>query len=153
MSHPNDRIEAFEKNGKLIYQLEAAFRASTKDVWAKISDVDEIRRWDSSMLEISGEIRNGGKVTLRNANSPKQKFKLKISGVIPHRQMIWSSGLLPLFKGVRTYSLREEKGHTVLLVEEVFEGWLLGMMKSKLPDCETLFGTYAADLRKCLNKR
>jgi len=150
MENFTDRIEAFEKNGKLIYRLEASLPQSAEEVWAKISDVDEIRNWDSMIMEISGEIRNGGKVTLRSKISPDQKFKLKITGVIPRREMIWSSGFSPVFTGVRKYSLRMEKGRTVMLVEEVFEGWLLGVMKKKLPDCETLFGTYVVDLRNAL---
>jgi len=147
MENFTDRIEAIEKNGKLIYRLEASFPQSAEEVWAKISDVDEIRNWDSMIMEISGEIRNGGKVTLRSKISPDQKFKLKISDVIPEREMTWSSGMAPLFRGVRTYSLHKEDSKTLFVVEEVFEGWLLPMMKKKLPDCETLFGTYLIDLR------
>jgi len=149
--HSEDQIEAFEKKGKLIYRLEASLAASPEEVWSRISDVNKIREWDTMIMEISGEIRNGRKVTLRSAISPDQKFKLNISGVIPFRAMTWKSGMYPLFRGVRQYSLRKEGEYTVFLVEEVFEGWLLPMMKTKLPDCQTLFGTYIKDLRKALN--
>jgi len=102
------------------------------------------------IMEIEGEIKNGGKVALRSAISPEQKFKLKISDLVPNRQMTWSSGMYPLFRGVRQYKLNDHGGRTGLVVEEVFDGWLLRLMKNKLPDCETLFGTYARDLKRAL---
>jgi len=145
-----EKIESREISGKLIYRLEAELDASPEHVWKKISSVKEIRSWDSMIIEIDGEIKNGGRVSLRSSISPEQKFKLKISDLIPNHQMTWSSGMYPLFRGVRQYKLNGKGGRTELLVEEVFDGWLLRLMKNKLPDCETLFGTYARDLRRAL---
>jgi len=145
-----DKIESQEIGGKLIYRLEAELDASPEIVWKKISSVNEIKSWDSMIMEIEGEIKNGGKVALRSAISPEQKFKLKISDLVPNRQMTWSSGMYPLFRGVRQYKLNDHGGRTGLVVEEVFDGWLLRLMKNKLPDCETLFGTYARDLKRAL---
>ena len=145
-----DKIESREIGGKLIYRLKAELDASPEIVWKKISSVNEIKSWDSMIMEIEGEIKNGGKVALRSAISPEQKFKLKISDLVPNRQMTWSSGMYPLFRGVRQYKLNDHGGRTGLVVEEVFDGWLLRLMKNKLPDCETLFGTYARDLKRAL---
>jgi len=145
-----DKIESREIGGKLIYRLKAELDASPEIVWKKISSVNEIKSWDSMIMEIEGEIKNGGRVTLRSSISPEQKFKLKISNVVPNLQMTWSSGMYPLFRGVRQYKLNDKGARTELIVEEVFDGWLLRLMKTKLPDCQTLFGTYARDLRRAL---
>ena len=145
-----EKIESLEIDGKLIYRLQAELDASSENVWNKISSVKEIKSWDSMIMEMEGEIKNGGSVSLRSAISPNQKFKLKISDVIPNQQMTWSSGMYPLFRGVRQYKLNDKGARTELIVEEVFDGWLLRLMKNKLPDCQTLFGTYARDLRRAL---
>jgi len=145
-----EKIESREIGGKLIYRLEAELDAGPEIVWKKISSVKEIKSWDSMIMEMEGEIKNGGRVALRSSISPEQKFKLKISNVVSNRQMTWSSGMYPLFRGVRQYKLNDKGGRTELIVEEVFDGWLLRLMKNKLPDCQTLFGTYARDLRRVL---
>lgn len=145
-----DKIESVEQGGKLIYKLQTVFDAQPEDVWKKISSVNEIKSWDSMIMEIDGAIKEGGRIALRSSISPEQKFKLKISNVVPNRQMTWSSGMYPLFRGVRQYKLNKKGEGTELVVEEVFDGWLLRLMKNKLPDCHTLFGTYARDLRRAL---
>ena len=151
MSLDKDRFETLTQKGKLMYRLTMRLDSSRTEVWKKIASVDEIRAWDSMIMNIHGEIRDGGLVSLRSSISPDRKFKLKISQVIPEVGMTWQSGFYPLFRGVRKYRLNQEGPYTNLVVEEVFEGWLLPLMKKKLPDCKTLFGTYAVDLRKALN--
>lgn len=148
-----ERITSTENKGELIYRLEMVLPVNQEEVWKRIANVQEIRSWDSMISEISGEIREGGKVRLRSKISPNQEFRLRISDVTPQNKMKWSSGVAPFFKGVRSYHLSRENGQTRLVVEEVFSGWLLPLMKSKLPSCDVLFGSYARDLRKALTQR
>jgi hypothetical protein len=150
MNTPMDQLETLKQKGKLIYRLVMRLDATRSEVWNKIAHVDEIRSWDSMIMNIDGDIRDGGEVSLRSAISPDRKFKLKISQVVPKVGMTWQSGFYPLFRGVRTYKITEDHHYTILKVEEVFEGWLLPLMAKQLPDCEQLFGTYAKDLRKAL---
>lgn len=149
-NHPTEIPHTEKRNGKLIYHMEARLDAPPQQVWAKISDIDQLLKWDSQLLELKGDLTEGGRIELRSKMAPKQTFKLKVSNVQPNRSMTWSSGMKPLFSGVRTYELEPIPGGTQLRLKEVFSGWMLPLMQRQLPDCETLFGTYVRDLRTAL---
>jgi hypothetical protein len=149
-NHPTEIPHTEKRNGKLIYRMEARLDASPRQVWAKIANVDQLLAWDSQLLELKGDLTEGGRIELRSKMSPKHTFKLKVSNVQPNQGMIWSSGMKPLFSGVRAYRLEPIERGTRLHLEEVFSGWMLPFMQRQLPDCETLFGTYVRDLRTTL---
>jgi len=149
-NHPTEIPYTEKRHGKLIYRMEARLDATPQQVWAKIADIDQLLQWDSQLLELKGDLSEGGRIALRSKMAPKQTFKLKVSDVRPNQGMTWSSGMKPLFSGVRTYQLEAIPGGTRLQLKEVFSGWMLPLMQRQLPDCETIFGTYVKDLREAL---
>ena len=138
------------KGGKLTYSLFTKLEVPIDRVWSHISDRDKLLEWDSMLMELDGEIKMGSQIKLRSKLSSNQQFKLKVSEFQPPNLMVWESGFWPMFKGVRTYRLQEEKDSTLLALEECFSGLLLPLVKKKLPDCETIFGTYVGDLKRIL---
>jgi len=142
-----------EKRGNtIIYSVEAALPASPEVVWQKLINIEELLRWDSMLIELDGTIGPGGKIKLRSAISPKQTFSLKVSKFVPNKKMVWSSGMGPLFKGIRTYDLKPHPDGTHFHMHETFSGFMLPLIQNKLPDCDTLFGTYIKDLKKELTQ-
>jgi hypothetical protein len=62
--------------------------------------------------------------------------------------MVWTGGLAPVFKGVRTFQLRPfNDGSTDFTMEERFSGLILPLVKGSLPDFGPIFERYANDLR------
>jgi hypothetical protein len=63
--------------------------------------------------------------------------------------MVWSDGVAPMFKGVRTFTLSgRDDGSTDFSMVEVFTGVMLPMVKGSLPDFGPAFEQYAADLKR-----
>ena len=63
--------------------------------------------------------------------------------------MTWTGGFAPIFKGVRTFTLRpRDDGSTDFAVEERFSGLMLPLVKGSLPDFGPVFASYANDLRR-----
>lgn len=144
-----DTPQTHEENGVLTYSVATVLAASPEIVWKKITDIEQLLKWDSMLLEMKGSINKNGKIKLRSAIKPKQTFSLKVSEFEPDRKMVWSSSMGPFFKGIRTYELKPHDGGTTLFkMDEKFSGWLLPIMKGMLPDCNVLFGTYIRDLKK-----
>ena len=147
-----DSPQTHEENGVLTYYVATVLAVSPEVVWQNITNIEKLLKWDSMLLEMSGSIRENGKIKLRSAIKPKQTFKLKVSEFAPNKKMVWTSSMGPLFRGVRTYEVLPHDGGTTLFrMNEEFSGWLLPIMKGVLPDCNVLFGTYIRDLKKEIN--
>lgn len=140
-----------QETGRLIYQMTSRLAAPVDRVWSAISDPVEWRRWDSMLMELSGEMKQGSRIKLKSKIAPDQIFKLQVSTFQPNSKMVLKSGFWPMFTGVRTYTLTGENDQTHLRLEETFSGLMLPMIKRKLPDCEAIFGTYLRDLKQELS--
>lgn len=144
-----DTPQSHEENGVLKYSVATVLSVSPEIVWQKITNIDQLLKWDSMLLEMTGSIKASGKIKLRSMIKPKQVFELKVTEFEPNKRMVWSSSMGPLFRGIRTYELIPyERSSTLFKMDEKFSGWMLPFMKGMLPDCNLLFGTYIRDLKK-----
>jgi hypothetical protein len=101
------------------------------------------------VTSIAGEIAEGRTLVLKVPSAPERVFKPKVSQVAPERSMVWSDGMAPMFKGVRTFALTPNAdGTTRFHMREEFSGLMLPMIKGSLPDFAPVFETYAADLKR-----
>ena len=63
--------------------------------------------------------------------------------------MIWSDGIAPIFRGVRTFGLMPRNdGSTDFVMEERFSGVMFALVKGMLPDFGPIFEAYAQDLKR-----
>jgi hypothetical protein len=63
--------------------------------------------------------------------------------------MTWTGGFAPIFKGVRTFALKQQSdGSTDFAMEERFSGLILPLVKGSLPDFGPVFARYANDLQR-----
>lgn len=145
-----DQPTTISERFRMTYIIESVLPAPQKAVWARLSDQEALLEWDSMLMELTGDFKPGGKIKLRSKLSPRQVFRLTVSEFEPPHRMVWRSGRKPLFQGVRTYELEPRGKETFFRMQETFSGWMLPLMRSQLPDCETLFGTYIRDLQKAL---
>src|SRR5580704_7239324 len=111
--------------------IRATIHASPDRIWALLTDAAAFPRWNSTVTSIEGQIAEG------------QTLKLK------GRSMIWSDGMAPMFKGVRTFTLTPNSdGSTEFSMKEEFSGLMLPMIKGSLPDFAPVFETYVKDLKR-----
>ena len=122
--------------------------ASPERVWALLTDARDFPRWNSTVTSIDGDISDGNKLKLRVPISPRT-FTPKVSDFHPPRRMVWSDGMAPMFRGVRTFEVKaHDDGTSEFTMVEVMSGLMLPMVRRSLPDFGPVFETYAADLKR-----
>jgi hypothetical protein len=126
--------------------------ASPEVVWSLLTDAAGFPRWNSTVTQIEGEIRDGGKLCI-HVPGTERTFTPTVSDVAPNERMTWTGGIAPLFKGVRTFELRRrDNGSTDFAMEERFTGLMLPLVKGSLPDFKPIFERYANDLKQAAER-
>ncbi|NUO53572.1 MAG: SRPBCC domain-containing protein [Polyangiaceae bacterium] len=123
-------------------------KAPPSKVWGLLTNAADFPRWNSTVTSIGGDIALGQKLQIKVPIS-ERTFSPKVTELEPEARMVWSDGAAPMFKGVRTFTLRPAAdGSTEFEMVEVFSGLMLPMIKGSLPDFGPPFETYAADLKR-----
>jgi hypothetical protein len=135
------------------FRMDCAIRttihAGPDTIWALLTNAAAFPRWNSTVTSIEGEIAEGHTLKVKVTASPERVFKPRVSQVEAARSMVWSDGMAPMFKGVRTFTLTANAdGSTEFSMKEVLSGLMLPMIKGSLPDFAPVFETYAADLKR-----
>jgi len=123
-------------------------QASSEKIMVLLTDTPNFTKWNSTIISITGQIRQGETIQLVSKLDPKRTFKLKMTEISPTK-MVWKDGFAPFFSGARTFLLSPEPdGSTVFTMLEVFKGLMLPIIKGSLPDFKANFEQYALDLKK-----
>jgi hypothetical protein len=134
--------------------ITTTIHASPERIWALLTDAPAFPRWNSTVTSIEGQIAEGQTLTLKVPTAPTRVFKPKVSNVQPGRSMVWSDGMAPMFKGVRTFTLTPNAdGSTEFSMKEEFSGLMLPMIRGSLPDFAPVFEAYADDLKSAAEAR
>jgi hypothetical protein len=129
--------------------VECTIHAGADRIWSLLTDAAGFPRWNSTVKSVEGPIALGQTLKLEVPSAPGRVFKPKVTTFEPGKAMVWSDGMAPMFKGVRTYSLTPgQDGSTVFSMREEFSGLMLPMIKGSLPDFAPIFEAYAEDLRR-----
>jgi hypothetical protein len=133
--------------------VKATIHATPAQIWKLLTDAPGFARWNSTVTSIEGEIAEGHALAIRVPAAKDRVFRPKVSKVQAERSMIWSDGMAPMFKGVRTFELTPNAdGSTDFSMREEFSGIMLPMIKGSLPDFGPIFETYAEDLKRAAEK-
>lgn len=123
-------------------------------IWKLLTTAGDFPRWNSTVKSIEGKIALGETVKLKATIAPERTFTLKVNEFVPNQRLVWSDGMAPMFKGVRTYTLTPQaNGSTDFTMVEVFSGIMLPMIAGSLPDFGPSFEQYAADLKRAAESR
>jgi hypothetical protein len=136
--------------------VECTIQADADRIWSLLTDAAGFPRWNSTVKSVEGPIALGQTLKLEVPAAPGRVFKPKVTTFEPGKAMVWSDGMAPMFKGVRTYSLTPSPsgdGTTVFSMREEFSGLMLPMIKGSLPDFKPIFEAYAEDLRREAERR
>ena len=133
--------------------IRTTIKASPDRIWGLLTDASAFPRWNSTVTSIEGKIAEGQTLKLKVPTAPTRVFTPKVSAMEPGRSMVWSDGMAPMFKGVRTFELTPNAdGSTEFAMREEFSGLMLPMIKGSLPDFAPVFEAYAADLKRAAER-
>ena len=129
--------------------IRCEIHAAPERIWALLTDAERFPTWNSTVTSIGGKIALGEKLAIKVPLDPKRTFSPKVTRFEENREMEWSDGFAPMFKGVRTFTLTPKSGGvTEFAMSEVFSGMMLPMIRGSLPDFAPAFEAYAADLKR-----
>jgi uncharacterized protein YndB with AHSA1/START domain len=113
-------------------------------VWALLTHVSEIPRWNSTITSIQGEIKEGGTIELKSTLDEKRTFKLKIKEFVPERRLAWGDS-----QGNRVYTIDKGSGGAVrFTMSEKIGGPLFPLFAKYIPSFDDSFEQFAGDLKK-----
>ena len=129
--------------------IRCTIHATPDRIWSLLTDAAGFPRWNSTVTRIEGPIAAGQTLKVEVPSAPGRVFKPRVSAFEPQKRMVWSDGMAPMFKGVRTFTLTPgADGNTEFSMTEYFSGLMLPMIKGSLPDFGPIFEKYAEDLKR-----
>lgn len=136
-----------ENTFSMTCRVEAKIYTNAETIWALLTDAKGFSRWNSTVTAIDGDIRQGERIRIHVPGTDRT-FRPRISDVEINKHMTWSNGLSALFRGSRTFELRQcDNGSTNFIMQERFAGLIFAIVKNRLPDFKPIFKKYALDLK------
>lgn len=129
----------FSRQTSIGVQIEA----EASIVWALITHASDFPRWNSTVVSIKGEIRQGETIELKSTLDEKRTFKLKIKEFVPEKRLVWGDAM-----GNRVYSLEKAGKGTQFTMSEKIGGPLFPLFAGMIPSFDESFDAFAADLKK-----
>ncbi len=149
MSQHQEKATKTATTFRMTCAVSIAIQAAPERIWEILTDAADFPRWNSTVSRIAGTIKAGEQLALEVPAAPGRTFKPKVTELETARRMVWSDGMAPMFKGVRTFTLAPQgDGSTTFTMEEVLCGVMLPMIKGSLPDFAPSFEAYAVDLKR-----
>jgi hypothetical protein len=111
--------------------------ASPEEVWAVLADTEAYPDWNPFVRELTGKLREGGKLEVRIAppGGRPMTFKPVVLAAEPGRQLRWLGRLLVpgVFDGEHSFSLEPlDGGRTRFVQAERFSGILVRILGKSL---------------------
>jgi uncharacterized protein YndB with AHSA1/START domain len=113
-------------------------------VWALLTNGADYPRWNSTVVSLRGEIKEGESIELKSILDEKRTFKLKVIEMQPKSRLVWGDS-----QGKRVYTI--EKGASAYVrftMAEKIVGLLLPLFARYIPPFDETFERFAADLKK-----
>lgn len=124
-------------------------QADQNTVWKLLTNAADFPRWNSTIISIEGQIESGQKIQLKSTTDASRIFNLSVQIVTAGQKMIWSDGMAPFFKGVRTYTLNSNPdGSVQFTMQEKLAGIMFALAAKHIPSFDEPFEQFAADLKK-----
>lgn len=118
-------------------------------VWKLLTNAPDFAKWNSTIISMEGSIEEGKKIKLKSTTDESRTFNLSVQLVQPEQKMIWSDGLAPFFKGIRTYTLHSNTDGSVnFTMHEKLAGIMFALAAKHIPSFDKPFEQFAADLKK-----
>lgn len=118
-------------------------KADTSIIWALLTNAEDFPRWNSTVVSIEGEIREGEKIKLKSTLDPNRTFNLKVKEMTDDQKMVWGDAM-----GKRTYQLKRSNEGVTFTMTEKIGGLMFPLFANKIPPFDESFEQFASDLKK-----
>ena len=143
-TNQQDGAQTIRKTFSRETTVSTTIQADAGIVWALLTNASDYPRWNSTVVSITGEIRQGGNIELKSTLDEKRVFKLKVKEFVPEKRLVWGDA-----QGNRAYSLtRREAGGVRFEMTEKIGGPLFPLFAGYIPPFDESFDSFAADLKK-----
>ncbi|MEZ4707665.1 MAG: SRPBCC domain-containing protein [Caldilineaceae bacterium] len=119
-------------------------QADPATVWSLLTSAADFPRWNSTVVSLDGEIRNGNTIKLKSTLDPKRTFTLKVKEFEPERRLVWGDS-----QGNRVYTIAKgENGRVHFSMTEKIGGLMFPLYGRFIPPFDASFEQFAKDLKK-----
>ncbi len=122
--------------------VSTAIHAPLSVVWTLLTTAPDYARWNSTVVSLDGNIREGGKIALTSTLAPKRTFKLAVKEFSPERRLVWGDRM-----GERVFTLEPVDGGTRFSMREKIGGPIFPLFSRFIPDFDASFEQFARDLK------
>lgn len=112
-------------------------------VWALLTHASDFPRWNSTVVSLKGEIKEGGTIELKSTLDSKRIFKLKVKEFVPEKRLVWGDNM-----GSRVYTLDKNSGGVLFTMSEKIAGPLFPLFARYIPAFDESFDQFASDLKQ-----
>lgn len=123
--------------------ISQTINADAATVWEVLTDASDFARWNSTVVSLDGDIREGEKIKLVSTLDTERTFKLKVKEMVPNQRLVWGDAM-----GKRTYTLEATNTGTRFSMTEKIGGFMFPLFANKIPSFDEAFEQFTADLKK-----
>ena len=140
--------------GRSEIHTEIEIAAPPATVWVLLADLAGYRRWNPMLVAAEGEVRNGGRASLRYRSSlgVELQFAVRITRADAGRELRWVGRRLGI-RGEHFFRLEPSGAGTRLVHGEVFTGALAGVLGFAFRRQIPVFERFDAALRDEAERR
>ena len=118
--------------------------ASAERVWSLLTDAAAYPHWNSTVVSLSGEIREGGTLALVSSLDRNRTFRLSVKTFAPPGELAWGDAM-----GTRTFRVTPgSAGRVIFQMRERIGGPLFPLFARMIPSFDASFDQFAADLKR-----
>jgi uncharacterized protein YndB with AHSA1/START domain len=123
--------------------ISQVIHAKPSVIWNLITNANDFARWNSTIVSIEGEIKEGEKIALKSTLDENRVFKLKVKEAITNKKLAWGDAM-----GSRIFTLEANGADTVFMMSEKIGGPIFPLFASKIPSFDASFEAFTADLKQ-----
>ena len=122
--------------------ISQVIHANPSVIWSLITNANDFARWNSTIISIEGEIKQGEKIALKSTLDESRTFKLKVKEAIINKKLVWGDAM-----GSRTFTLEANGNNTFFTMSEKIGGPIFPLFVNKIPSFDASFEEFTADLK------
>lgn len=147
INQPNSKRMGKAFTSKTMFSRETSIsvgiEAHPSIVWALLTHASDFPRWNSTVVSIKGEIKQGETIELKSTLDEKRTFKLKVKEFVPEKRLVWGDAM-----GNRVYTLEKDSNSVLFTMSEKIGGPLFPLFAGMIPSFDESFEKFASDLKK-----
>lgn len=118
--------------------------APPETVWQLLTDSERYKSWNSTIVELNGQIALGSQIRLRSQLAPTRVFKLRVKEFVLNERLAWGDAM-----GTRVFTLSKISDRaTRFVMTERIGGPIFPLFASLIPSFDESFNQFALDLKK-----